>query len=152
MTKLTEHFTLEELTASEIGARNGWDNTPNEAEVQNLERLALMLEQVRKILNKPIIVNSAFRSKKVNDGVGSKDTSQHRIGCAADIRVPGMNPEQVCRAIIASDIQFDQLIREFYNPETKAGGWTHISVPNTKDMTPRGQTLIIDSKGTRPFA
>ena len=152
MTKLTEHFTLEELTASEVGARNGWDNTPNEAEVQNLERLALMLEQVRKILNKPIIVNSAFRSKKVNDGVGSKDTSQHRIGCAADIRVPGMNPEQVCRAIIASDIQFDQLIREFYNPETKAGGWTHISVPNTKDMTPRGQTLIIDSKGTRPFA
>jgi len=152
MTKLTEHFTLEELTASETAARNGWDNTPNEAEITNLERLALMLEQVRSILNKPILINSAFRSKKVNDGVGSKDTSQHRIGCAADIRVPGMNPDQVCRAIIASDIQFDQLIREFYNPDSKAGGWTHISIPNTKEMTPRGQTLIIDSKGTRPFA
>jgi hypothetical protein len=152
MTKLTEHFTLEELTASETAARNGWDNTPNEAETKNLERLALMLEQVRKILNKPILINSAFRSKKVNDGVGSKDTSQHRIGCAADIRVPGMNPDQVCRAIIASDIQYDQLIREFYNPDSKAGGWTHISIPNTKEMTPRGQTLIIDSKGTRPFA
>ena len=97
MTKLTEHFTLEELTASETAARNGWDNTPNEAETKNLERLALMLEQVRKILNKPILINSAFRSKKVNDGVGSKDTSQHRIGCAADIRVPGMNPDQVCQ-------------------------------------------------------
>lgn len=151
MTKLTEHFTLEELTVSEIGDRNGWDNTPNEAEIANLERLALMLEQVRKVINKPIMINSAFRSKKVNDGVGSKDTSQHRIGCAADIRVPGMNPDQVCRAIVASDIQYDQLIREFYNPETKAGGWTHISIPNTKEMTPRGQTLIIDSKGTRPF-
>jgi hypothetical protein len=152
MTKLTEHFSLEELIASETAERNGWDNTPNEAEIANLERLALMLEQVRATLNKPILINSAFRSKQVNDGVGSKDTSQHRVGCAADIRVPGMNPDEVCRAIIASDIQFDQLIREFYNPDSKAGGWTHISVPNTKEMTPRGQTLIIDKQGTRNFS
>lgn len=151
MTKLTEHFTLEELTASEIGARNGWDNTPNEAEVQNLERLALMLEEVRKLLGKPIMINSAFRSKQVNDGVGSKDSSQHRIGCAADIRVPGMNPDEVCKAIIAARLPYDQIIREFYNPETKSGGWTHISVPNTKDMTPRRQALIIDKSGTRPY-
>ena len=151
MTKLTEHFTLEELTASEIGARNGWDNTPNEAEAKNLERLALMLEDVRALLGKPIMVNSAFRSKQVNDGVGSKDTSQHRIGCAADIRVPGMTPDQVCRAIIAAHLPYDQLIREFWTAE-KGGGWTHISVPNTKGMTPRRQALIIDSKGTRPFA
>jgi len=152
MTKLTEHFSLEELVASETAERNGWDNTPNAAEIQNLERLALMLEQVRATLNKPIMINSAFRSKQVNDGVGSKDTSQHRVGCAADIRIPGMNPDEVCRAIIASDIQFDQLIREFYNPDSKAGGWTHISVPNTKEMTPRGQTLIIDKQGTRNFS
>jgi hypothetical protein len=152
MTKLTEHFSLEELIASETAERNGWDNTPNEAEIANLERLALMLEQVRATLNKPILINSAFRSKQVNDGVGSKDTSQHRVGCAADIRVPGMNPDEVCRAIIASDIQFDQLIREFYNPDSKAGGWTHISIPNTKEMTPRGQTLIIDKSGTRVYA
>lgn len=152
MTKLTEHFTLEELTASETAARNGWDNTPNETETANLGRLALMLEQVRKILNKPILVNSAFRSKQVNDGVGSKDTSQHRLGCAADIRIPGMTPDEVCRAIIGSGIAYDQIIREFYNPDTKAGGWTHISVPNTKEMTPRRQALIIDKAGTRPFA
>jgi hypothetical protein len=63
-----------------------------------------------------------------------------------------MNPDEVCRAIIASDIQFDQLIREFYNPDSKAGGWTHISIPNTKEMTPRGQTLIIDKSGTRVYA
>ena len=152
MTKLTEHFSLEELVASETAERNGWDNTPNELEIANLGRLALMLEQVRNTLNKPIMINSAFRSKQVNDGVGSKDTSQHRVGCAADIRIPGMNPDEVCRAIIASDIQFDQLIREFYNPDSKAGGWTHISVPNTKEMTPRGQTLIIDKQGTRSFS
>lgn len=149
---LSEHFTLAELTVSEIGARNGWDNTPNASEIANLVRLAEMLEQVRALLGKPILVNSAFRSKQVNDGVGSRDTSQHRIGCAADIRVPGMNPDEVCRAIINAKLPYDQIIREFYNPETKAGGWTHISVPNTKEMTPRRQALIIDRSGTRTFS
>lgn len=150
MTKLTEHFTLEELTAT---SHREFDNTPNEAERANLERLALFLEQVKAALGgKPIMVNSAFRSKQVNDAVGSKDTSQHRIGCAADIKVPGMNPDEVCRKIIASGLAYDQIIREFYNPEAKAGGWTHISVPNTKDMTPRRQALIIDKSGTRVFA
>jgi zinc D-Ala-D-Ala carboxypeptidase len=152
MTKLTENFTLAELTVSDIGARNNWDNTPNASEIANLVRLAEMLEQVRNLVGKPIMINSAFRSKQVNDGVGSKDSSQHRIGCAADIRVSGMNPDEVCRAIIESNIQFDQIIREFYNPETNAGGWTHISVPNTKDMTPRRQALIIDKQGTRSFS
>jgi zinc D-Ala-D-Ala carboxypeptidase len=148
---LSEHFTLAELTVSDIGARNGWDNTPNASEIANLARLAEMLEQIRTLLGKPILVNSAFRSKQVNDGVGSKDSSQHRIGCAADIRVPGMNPDQVCRAIIEAKLPYDQIIREFYNAETNAGGWTHISVPNTKEMTPRQQALIIDKSGTRTF-
>jgi len=149
---LSNNFTLAELTVSDIGARNGWDNTPNASEIANLVRLAEMLEQVREVLGKPIMVNSAFRSKQVNDGVGSRDTSQHRIGCAADIRVSGMNPDQVCRAVIAAKLPYDQIIREFYNPETRAGGWTHISIPNTKEMTPRRQALIIDRQGTRPFA
>jgi hypothetical protein len=149
--KLTENFSLEELTSSEIAERNGWDNTPNASEITNLIRLAGMLEQVRDLIGKPIIINSAFRSKQVNDGVGSKDSSQHRVGCAADIRVPGMNPDQVCRAIIEAKLPYDQIIREFYNPETNAGGWTHISVPNTKEMTPRQQALIIDKSGTRTF-
>ena len=148
--KLTPHFTLQELTTSEIAARRGLDNTPNATEVANLVRVAELLEQVRALINRPILVNSAFRSKPVNDAVGSRDTSQHRLGCAADIRVPGMNPEEVCRAIVNSDIQFDQLIREFWDPD-RGGGWTHISVPNTKDQKPRRQALIIDRNGTRPY-
>jgi hypothetical protein len=149
--KLTEHFSLEELTSSETAERNGWDNTPNASEISNLIRLAGMLEQVRSLIGKPIMINSAFRSKQLNDGVGSRDSSQHRVGCAADIRVPGMNPDQVCRAIINAKLPYDQIIREFYNAETNAGGWTHISVPNTKEMTPRQQALIIDKSGTRTF-
>ena len=81
----------------------------------------------------------------IYDAVGSKDTSQHRIGCAADIRVPGMTPDEVVKAVIASKIGYDQVIREFDR-------WTHISVPNTEDAAPRHQALIIDKSGTRPYA
>ena len=142
MTNLTDHFTLEELTHTD---HREFDNTPNDAEKTNLERLALFLEQVKETLGgKPIMVNSAFRCKQVNDAVGSKDTSQHRIGCAADIRVPGMTPDEVVKAIMAAGLGYDQVIREFDR-------WTHISVPNTKDMTPRRQALIIDKSGTRQY-
>lgn len=143
--KLTPNFTLEELTVSEIAQRRGLDNTPNATEIANLVRVAELLEQVRALINKPILVNSAFRSKAVNDAVGSKDTSQHRLGCAADIRVPGMTPKQVVQACIDGGIPFDQIIEEF-------NSWTHISVPNTKDTAPRKQALIIDKLGTRPFS
>ena len=140
---LTEHFTLEELTHTD---HRTLENTPNETEQTNIQRLAEFLEAVKILLGgKPIMVNSAFRSKAVNDAVGSKDTSQHRIGCAADIRVPGMTPDQVVRAIIASDLGFDQVIREFDR-------WTHVSIPNTPEAKPRKQALIIDKAGTRVFA
>jgi hypothetical protein len=140
---MTPHFTLAELTAT---SHRQFDNTPNEAETANLQRLAEFLEQVKTALDgKPIMINSAFRSKQVNDSVGSKDTSQHRIGCAADLRVPGMTPDAVVRAVIAAGLPFDQIIREF-------DAWTHISVTNTPDGTPRRQALIIDKAGTRPFA
>jgi len=108
------------------------------------------LEQVKVAIgNKPIMVNSAFRSKQVNDAVGSKDTSQHRLGCAADIRVPGMAPDAVVKAIIAAKLPYDQLIREFATPN--GGGWTHISISNDPKGKPRGQILIIDAQGTRPY-
>jgi hypothetical protein len=140
---LTEHFTLEELTHTD---HREFDNTPTADEKANLVRVAGLLEQVKATLGgKPIMVNSAFRSKKVNDAVGSKDTSQHRVGCAADIRVPGMTPDEVVRAIIAANLPYDQIIREF-------DAWTHVSVPNLPTSTPRKQALIIDKAGTRAFS
>jgi hypothetical protein len=140
---LTPHFTLEELTHTD---HREFDNTPNNAELSNIVRLADFLEQVKAVLSgKPIMVNSAFRSKQVNDAVGSKDTSQHRIGCAADIRVPGMTPDQVVKAIIAAGIGYDQVIREFDR-------WTHVSIPNNVATAPRKQALIIDKAGTRAYS
>jgi putative chitinase len=139
---LTEHFTLEELTHTD---HRELENIPNETELANLKRLAEFLERVKTVLGgKPIMVNSAFRSKAVNDAVGSKDTSQHRVGCAADLRVPGMTPDEVVKAIIASGIGYDQVIREFDR-------WTHISIPNKMFDSPRKQALIIDKQGTRVY-
>jgi uncharacterized protein YcbK (DUF882 family) len=136
---MTPHFTLAELTHTD---HRSLDNTPNAQELANLQRLAEFLETVKTTLGgKPVMINSAFRSKAVNDAVGSKDSSQHRQGLAADFRVPGMVPDAVVRAIIAAKLPFDQIIREF-------DAWTHISISDK----PRRQALIIDKQGTRVFA
>lgn len=142
--KLTDNFTLEEMIASDIADRKGLDNTPNATELANLMRTAALLEQVRKVINKPIKVTSGFRSKAVNDAVGSKDTSQHRIGCAADIKVTGMSPREVIQACIDAKLPFDQIIEEF-------NSWTHISVTDVPARPPRLQALTIDNAGTRTF-
>ena len=142
-TNLSPNFSLEELTHTD---HRQFDNTPNADEMANLTRLAAFLENVKSVLGgKPVMINSAFRCKQVNDAVGSKDTSQHRIGCAADIRVPGMTPDEVVKAVIASGIGYDQVIREFDR-------WTHISVPSHSEDKPRQQALIIDKQGTRAYA
>ena len=141
---MTPHFTLAELTHTD---HRSLDNTPNAAELANLKRLAEFLETVKTTLGgKPVMINSAFRSKAVNDAVGSKDTSQHRLGLAADFRVPGMIPDAVVRTIIAAKLPFDQIIREFSDP-VAGGGWTHISISDK----PRRQALIIDKAGARLF-
>ena len=140
---MTPHFTLAELTVTD---HRSLDNTPNAGEIENLRRLAAFLELVKyRLGGRPIMVNSAFRSKAVNDAVGAKDTSQHRLGCAADVRVPGMTPDAVVRAVMASGLAYDQIIREF-------DAWTHISIPNLPALPPRKMSLIIDKSGTRPFS
>lgn len=139
---MTPNFTLAELT---VTSHRKLDNTPDALALANLQRLAEFLEAVKTALGgKPVMINSAYRSKAVNDAVGSSDKSQHRLGCAADFRVPGMTPDQVVRAIIAAKLPFDQIAREF-------NSWTHISIPNTTAAKPRGSKLIIDKAGTRQF-
>ena len=143
--KLSEHFTLEELISSDLAKRHNLDNNPNQSVISNLTRLAQFLENVRSLFNKPIRINSAYRSVVVNSLLGSKPTSQHCIGCAADIKIDGMTPDEIVKAIMHSDIKYDQLIREF-------DSWVHISIPNAEGYIARKQALIIDSTGTRPYA
>jgi len=153
---LSQHFTFEELTHTD---HREHDNTPTTHEkciidgkettvdaVANLTRLANFLEEVKVVLGgKPIMVNSAFRSEGVNTAVGSKNTSDHRRGCAVDIRVPAMTPDEVTKAIIGSGLKFQQVIREFDR-------WTHVSIPTHEGDASKRQALIIDKTGTRPYA
>jgi len=145
--KLSEHFSLEGLTRTD---HRSLDNTPDPAALANLHRLAAFLEQVREVLgDKMVMITSGYRSAAVNAACGSRDSSQHRVGTAADIRVPGMSPDAVVRAVMASGLAYDQLIREFSDPK-KGGGWTHISIP-ALPAAPRKMALIIDKTGTRLF-
>lgn len=143
--KLTEHFTLEELTASDIADRHGIDNTPTSPLIlTNLKTLAEGLEHVRKLLGKPILVNSGYRSVMVNSLLGSKPSSQHTKGLAADIICPSFGtPKEIIKKIVSSDINYDQVILEFER-------WIHISFCE-ESFKPRKQALVIDNKGTRNF-
>jgi hypothetical protein len=117
---LTEHFTLEELVASQVAARRRIDNRPAPAVVENLRRVAGVLEQVRAAVGKPITISSGYRCPVLNTAVGGARDSAHLQGLAADINVSGMAPKDLACAIIAAGIQFDQLIYE--------GTWVHIGL------------------------
>ena len=143
--KLTEHFTLEELTYSDLAKRHSLNNNPDKHIISNLTRLAELLEDVRDLFNKPIIINSGYRSVAVNSLLGSMPTSQHCIGCAADIRIEGLTPDKIVKQIVKSNLQYDQVIREF-------DSWVHISIPKAEGYVARKQALIIDKSGTRAYA
>ena len=140
---MTPHFTLAELTRTD---HRTLDNTPDADALANLQRLAEFLERVREVLgDKMVMITSGYRSAAVNAACGSRESSQHRVGCAADVRVPGMAPDAVVRAVRASGLAYDQVIREF-------DSWTHLSIPSSPNLPPRKMALIIDKAGTRTFA
>ena len=97
---MTPHFTLAELTRTD---HRSLDNSPDPAALANLHRLAEFLEQVREVLGgRMVVINSAYRSAAVNAACGSRKNSQHTLGCAADVRVPGMTPDAVVKAVRAA--------------------------------------------------
>ena len=130
---LSPHFTLQELTVTSTGL----PNNPNTEQINNLKCLCNLLEQLRSLLNKPIEVTSGFRSTKVNTAVKGAGNSYHLYGCAADIKVKGMTPYEVCVAIRDSGFDFDQCILEFDN-------WTHIGIKENNQGN-RKQCLTIRS-------
>ena len=138
-TRLSEHFTLEELIFSQNAKRLGLDNTPSLEVIENLKRLCVTLEEVRALLGSAIHISSGYRSSAVNRAAGSSSRSQHLLGCAVDFNIHGMTPDQVCKIIMASDIEFDQLIKEW-------DSWVHLSVPSLATAIPRFSKLIIDDK------
>ena len=136
---LSSNFSLEELCRSDTALRKGLDNTPDAETIANLTELANGLEKVRELLGHPMHISSGYRSLKVNSAIGSKPTSAHVKGFAADFTCPGFGSvSDVCHAIMDSTIDYDQVISEY-------GAWVHISfAPEMRRMN-----LTIDSQGTR---
>lgn len=144
--KLSEHFTLLELCNSDTADRLGIDNAPSKTATVNLIRLCReVLEPLREAIG-PITVLSGYRSLKLNSAVGSKPTSHHVAGRAADIRVNGIAALDVCRKVVEMNLPFDELIAEYASAD--GGGWCHVAVASDK-ANPRRRILSIDKIGTR---
>ena len=126
MPKLSEHFTLEELIQSQTADRRKIDNTPDGAVIANLRLVCEnILEPVRAHYGVAITPNSGYRSPKLNIAVGGSKTSPHVKGEAVDFVVPGVRVPDVCEWI-KDNLEFDQLIQEFWNP-SRGTGWVHCS-------------------------
>lgn len=120
--KISEHFTLEEFSFSEVAARLGLDNTPIPIVITNLGLMAAVMERIRTLLgDRPIVVRSGYRSVAVNQAVGGVATSAHCHGLACDFVCPAFGtPAEVALAILKSGIEYDQLIFEY--------GWVHVGL------------------------
>ena len=124
---LTTNFTLAEMVKSETALRHDMDNTPGEAEIENLKRLAeQVLQPVRDHFAKGVKVNSGFRHPEVNAKVGGSKTSDHCKGQAADIEIPGVANADLAKWI-TENLDFTQVILEFYTPGIPDSGWVHVS-------------------------
>jgi hypothetical protein len=127
MTQLTKNFSLHELTKSETAVRNGMPNNPGPVEIANLTLLAgKVLQPVRDHFAKGVHINSGFRHPDVNAKVGGSRTSDHCKGMAADLEIPGV-PNAELAEWVKDNLEFTQLILEFYTPGIPDSGWVHVS-------------------------
>ena len=140
--QLSKHFTLEEMEKSQTATRKGIKNKAGSGEIKNLGDLCYeVLEPVRAKFDKPVTITSGYRSPELSEAIGSKATSQHCLGEAVDMEVIGVSNLQVA-LWIENNVDFDQLILEFYTGEANSG-WIHVSY---KDGSNRKQVLTYDGK------
>ena len=124
---LTANFSLHELTKSETALRMGFDNTPDDEATENLRLLCeKVLQPVRDHYGKGVKVNSGYRSPESNAAVGGSKTSDHCKGQAADIEIPGVPNAELAQWIM-DNLEYTQLILEFYTPGIPDSGWVHVS-------------------------
>lgn len=143
--QLSRHFHLREFTRSQTAARRGIDNQPGPVAIDALALLCeTLLEPVRRHFGRPVVVNSGFRAPSLNRAIGGTRTSQHVLGEAADIELPGLANAEVAHWI-AAHLPFDQLILEAHVPGDPASGWVHVSLARGRPQ--RGQLLTATPKG-----
>ena len=125
--RLSPNFTLAELIKSQTAERKSINNNPNEDNIENLQRLCNeILQPVRNYYGKVVSVSSGFRSPELCEAIGSSKTSQHASGQAADFEIYGVSNKKLAD-YIADNLDFDQLILEYWKPEEPNSGWVHCS-------------------------
>ena len=125
--RLSQNFTLAEMIKSQTAERKAINNNPNEDNIENLQRLCEhILQPVRDHYGKVVSVSSGFRSPELCVAIGSSTTSQHASGQAADFEIYGVSNKELAD-YIADNLDFDQLILEFWKPEEPTSGWVHCS-------------------------
>jgi len=141
--QLSGHFSLSELTKSQTAERKGIDNKPTLEHIENLTELCTqILEPTRRNFGKPMVITSGYRSEELCVAIGSKTTSQHAKGQAADFEMIGLDNKSLAK-YIKNNLVFDQLILEFYTPNDPSSGWVHCSY--NKDEN-RKEALLYDGK------
>ena len=126
MVRLSENFTLQEFTKSQTAERRGIDNTPVEGHLENAKALFENVVQPVRDNFGVTVINSGYRSGDLNYAIGGSNTSQHCKGQAVDIECPG-TPNYDVAKWIEENLDFDQLILEFYTPGIPDSGWVHVS-------------------------
>jgi len=136
--KLSANFELAELIKSQVAERKGIPNNPSPDQIDNLKSLCInVLQPIRSEFDKPVIISSGFRSAELCIAIGSKPTSQHAEGKAADLEIPGVDNMELAMWI-KNNLNFDQLILEFYKDGQPNSGWVHVSWNRDNN---RNQTL-----------
>jgi zinc D-Ala-D-Ala carboxypeptidase len=137
--KLSANFQLSELVKSQVAERKGIANNPSPAHIDNLKSLCLnVLQPIRSHFEEPVIISSGYRSGEVCIAIGSKPTSQHAEGKAADIEIVNVDNKELAMWI-KDNLEFDQLILEFYKDGEPDSGWVHVSYSGEEN---RNQFLI----------
>jgi uncharacterized protein YcbK (DUF882 family) len=147
--KLTENFSLKEMTQSQTALKNNIDNEPSAEQIENLRQLCqTILQPIREDFQLPIKITSGFRSPELCKILGSKPTSQHCANdcAAADFEIPGVDNKKVFKHII-ENLPFDQIILEYYDESDINSGWIHVSWSSN----PRGQALTKDKEGYKTW-
>lgn len=146
MTQLSKNFTLEEMTKSQTALRLGIPNQPTKVALENLKALCnKVLQPIRDHYRRSVMVNSGYRSPELNAAIGGSSNSQHCMGQAADIEIAGVDNATLAKWILAN-LEFDQLILEYYTPGVPDSGWVHVSYSTKKN---RKQTLTISKSSTK---
>ena len=141
--QLSGHFSLSELTKSQTAERKGIDNKPTLEHIENLTELCThILEPTRRNFSKPMVITSGYRSEELCEAIGSKTTSQHAKGEAADFEMFGLDNKSLAK-YIKNNLTFDQLILEFYKNDNPASGWVHCSYNKEEN---RKESLLYNGK------